>query len=316
MSVQRPGSDDPRGDTKSVPCVTNSLGMQLVSIPAGEFTMGNHESTDRLQSDFPAYEPERMTQLVDELPVHRVRISRPFYFGQHQVTIGQFAEFVRATDYQTEAERDGTGGYGYSPELGDFEGRKPQYSWRNVGFPQAEDHPVVNLSWHDAQSFCRWLSGHENRIYRLPTEAEWEYACRAGTTSRYHSGDEPETLVEVANLFDAQGARALPAWSRYALAADDGFSFTAPVGSFRPNAFGLCDMHGNVWEWCHDWYSDSYYAGSASVDPMGPPSGRTRVRRGGAWHSWPLYVRSSFRNFNTPESRYLNLGLRVVMEER
>jgi formylglycine-generating enzyme required for sulfatase activity len=297
------------------PVITNSIDMKLVKIPAGEFVMGSGESLESLAKAFPAYEPRRFAVLDDD-PPHRVRITKPFFMGVHEVTIGQFKRFLAETGYRTEPERDGTGGWGYNPETQEIEGRNPKYSWRNPGFPQADDHPVVNITWNDAVEFCRWLSKKEGKTYRLPTEAEWEYACRAGTTTRYNCGDDPESLTKSANTFDADSRPLYEAWSRFALKSSDGFKYTAPVGSFRPNAFGLYDMHGNVWEWCSDFYGDDYYRNKSPLDdPKGPPSGRRHSRRGGCWHSFALYVRSNYRNYNTPQSRYANLGLRVVLED-
>ncbi len=185
-----------------------------------------------------------------------------------------------------------------------------------MGFPQADNHPVTNVSWNDAIKFCAWLSDKEHKTYRLPTEAEWEYACRAGTRTRFWSGDNPESLVKIANSYDKSTERIQPEWAKFALKGDDGFEFTAPVGSFRPNAFGLYDMHGNVWQWVSDFYSPEYYAKSPVDDPQGPPPDRKHVRRGGGWATWSFYCRASFRNYNTPQSRYFNLGFRVVMEEK
>ncbi len=108
---------------------------------------------------------------------------------------------------------------------------------------------MVNVSWNDAVAFCKWLSKKEGNTYRLPTEAEWEYACRAGTTTRYYSGDDPETLAKVGNVADATAKAKFPDW-KYTIKASDGYVFTSPVGSFQPNAFGLYDMHGNAWQWC------------------------------------------------------------------
>jgi formylglycine-generating enzyme required for sulfatase activity len=292
----------------------NSLGMELVRIPPGEFLMGNRDEPALLARAFPRYEAGRLQELEDELP-HRVRITKAYYLGAHEVTRGQFQRFVSEAGYVSEPERDGTGGWGYDPKVADFQGRDPRYSWRDPGFVQGYDHPVVNVTWNDAVAFCQWLSRREGRTYRLPTEAEWEYACRAGTTTRYAFGDNPEGLSTFANVFDSAAREAFPAWRRYALTSSDGYTFTAPVGRFRPNAFGLYDMHGNVWEWCSDWYRDDYYAASPVDDPQGPASGHLRSRRGGAWHSFALYVRSSYRNFNTSRSRYPNLGLRVLLED-
>jgi formylglycine-generating enzyme required for sulfatase activity len=158
------------------------------------------------------------------------------------------------------------------------------------------------------------LSKKEGVHYRLPTEAEWEYACRAGTRTRYSSGDDPESLLSAANVFDADTAVNWPKWKPFALVGDDGYEFTAPVASFAPNAFGLYDMHGNAWEWVADWHSDDYYAHSPVDDPQGPPIGDVRVRRGGSWHTWAFYARSAFRNWNSPETRYTLLGMRLLRE--
>lgn len=302
--------------------LTNSLGMQLVRIPAGEFVMGSDTSLSELASLYPRYEKKRLQDLTDETPAHPVRITRPFYMARHEVTVEQFRRFLQESGHVPQSIADGTGGYGYNPRYdpattprGDaFEGRNPIYSWENPGFEQAGDHPVVNVTWNDAQALAKWLTGREGRRYRLPTEAEWEYACRAGTRTQYHSGDAPESLGKVANVFDADAAVHWTKWKDFALSSHDGYPFTAPVGKFEPNAFGLHDMHGNVWEWTADWHDDNYYAHSPASDPTGPAEGVVKVRRGGSWHTWPLYARCAFRNWNSPETRYTLVGIRLVME--
>jgi len=302
--------------------LTNSLGMQLVRIPAGEFTMGTAASTPDLVPLFPRYEAKRLQDLADETPAHPVRITRSFYMARHEVTVDQFRRFLLESGHVPQSIADGMGGYGYNPlydpattRRGDaFEGRSPRYSWENPGFEQAGDHPVVNVTWHDAQALAKWLTGREGRHYRLPTEAEWEYACRAGTSTHYHSGDKPESLSRVANVFDADAAVHWPKWQGFALPTHDGYPFTAPVGRFEPNAFGLHDMHGNVWEWTGDWHDDTYYAHSPLKDPPGPTEGTVKVRRGGSWHTWPLYARCAYRNWNSPDTRYTLVGIRLVME--
>ena len=300
----------------------NLIDMKFVLIPAGEFMMGSDASAETFAKTYPQYERKRFLELGDEAPVHKVRITRAFYLGQNEVTVGQFRRFLQASGYQPESEADGSGGYGYNPAYdpalstrGDaFEGRNPKYSWRNPGFSQDDDHPVVNVTWNDALAMCKWLSQAEGKTYRLPTEAEWEYAARAGTSTQYYTGDDPQSLLGAANIFDADAAKNWGRWSSYALAGHDDFAFTSPVGSFAPNAFGLYDMHGNAWEWTADWHDDHYYANSPAVDPQGPATGNVRVRRGGSWHTWAFYARSSYRNWNAPDTRYTLVGMRLLRE--
>ena len=302
--------------------VENSLGMKFVRIPAGEFRMGRDESTDTLARDFPPYPADRFALLGDETPAHRVVLSRDIFMGQHEVTVGQFRSFLQASGHVPESIADGTGGYGYNPaydpaasERGDaFEGRDPKYSWRNPGFVQADNEPVLNVTWHDAVAMGDWLSQREGKKYRLPTEAEWEYACRAGSPTRYGGVNTPAALAQAANTFDTGAAAHWPQWQAFALPQADGFVFTAPVGSYPPNAFGLHDMVGNAWEWVSDRYDEDYYAASPLQDPQGPEAGSMRVRRGGSWHTWSLYARCSYRNINTESSRYTLLGMRLVRE--
>jgi formylglycine-generating enzyme required for sulfatase activity len=292
----------------------NTLGLKLVKIPAGEFLMGSDETTESLAKTFEQYEKRRF-QLADEAPVHKVRITKSFWLGQTEITRGQFRKYLELSQHKPDSITDGTGGWGYDSQKKEFVGRKPIYSWEHPGFEQDDTHPVVNVTWHDAVRFCEWLSTKEGKKYRLPTEAEWEYACRAGTRTRYHGGDAPETLLKIANTFDQETAENFPQWKQFATPGKDGFRFTSPVGKFAPNAFGLHDMHGGVWEWCSDWYAEDYYAKSPEADPTGPETGRLKVRRGGSWHTWPLYARASFRNWNTPATRYVLVGFRVVREE-
>ncbi len=300
----------------------NSLGMKFVRIPAGEFFMGSDESVASLQKDFPQLEIKRLDELSDEMPLHRVQISRPFELGQTEVTRAQFEQFLKLSGYVPESIRDKTGGYGYStqhdltrPEKSDaFAGRDLAYSWQQPGFEQGHDHPVVNVTWHDAMALAKWLSQKEGVTYRLPTEAEWEYACKAGTQTRYPHGNDPQALVRWANVFDASATPHWIRWQDKALAGNDGHAFTSPVASYPPNAFGLHDMVGNAWEWVSDHYADNYYKTSPAIDPQGPNAGHLKVRRGGSWHTWPIYARCSYRNINAPDSRYTLLGMRLLRE--
>jgi formylglycine-generating enzyme required for sulfatase activity len=274
--------------------LSNSLGMSLVLVPAGKFTMGSPAG----QAGRTAWEDER-----------DVEISRPFYMGAREVTIGQFRRFVEATGYQTTAEKNGKGAFGYDKETGKLE-PKTRFSWRDPGWKVTDDHPAVNLSWDDCKAFCAWLSKKEGKRYRLPTEAEWEYACRAGTATRYHGGDDPETLADVGNVVDASAKKLFPQWQ--AIEADDGFAFTAPVGSFEPNDLGLFDMHGNAMEWCEDWFW--YYDPDECTDPHGPPFGCVRVQRGGSWADFPYQVTASRRTGLPPDAYCAGSGFRVVLQ--
>jgi formylglycine-generating enzyme required for sulfatase activity len=287
--------------------------MELLPIPAGEFFMGGTEPAEKLSKAFAAYKrpPE---YFADEYPRHKVRITRPFLMGRYEVTVSQFRRFCAESGYKTEAETDGTGGWGYDPAQGKCYGRDVKFNWRNPGFRQTDDHPVLNVTWNDAVAFCRWLSKKEDKTYRLPTEAEWEYAARAGTETRYANGDDPGCLADVANALDDRGRTSFPHVQELDIAPGGRPRFPLPVGSLMPNRFGLCDMHGNVWEWCSDWYAADYYAHSPVDDPQGPAEGDRRVRRGGGWNSFPLWARAAMRNWNTPKSRCVNLGFRVVRE--
>ena len=250
--------------------LTNSIGMKLVLIPPGEFMMG---SSPEAIVDSAGHE-------MSERPPLRVRIMKPFYLGLHEVTRDTFRQFVEDQPYRTEGERDGQGSYGFTGERWEM---KPEWSWQHPGFPQNGQHPVVHVSWNDAVAFCGWLSTKEGRTYRLPTEAQWEYACRAGTTTPWVSGRNPDDVTLVANIADStlHGTFEL----LWAVSTSDGYVFTSPVGQFSANPFGLRDMYGNVAEWCQDWFDAAYYAHSPSDDPVGPPGGSFRVVRGGSSHN-------------------------------
>jgi formylglycine-generating enzyme required for sulfatase activity len=186
--------------------------------------------------------------------------------------------------------------------------------WRSWGVNQSESSPVVNVSWEDAQAFCRWLTENEGHRYRLPTEAEWEYACRAGSTTPYYTGETLEDLLRAANVADASTSTYF-AKMTWAVATDDGWPFTSPVGSFEPNAFGLYDMLGNAAEWCSDWYGETYYSESPAVNPQGPLTGTRKVVRGGAWRNHgKSHSRCSYRYSANPTSAWYDVGFRVVCE--
>lgn len=288
--------------------ITNSIGMKLTLVPAGEFLMGSGESPEELARAFAASDT-KPEYFANEQPAHRVRIAKPFYLGVHEVTLGQFLKFYHEASYKVEAERDGKGGYGYTGETFEQRLQFMPWSWGFAG--QTQEHPVVNVTWNDAVAFCEWLSRKEGKIYRLPTEAEWEYACRAKTTTWWYNGNDPERLPQVANVADASAKAKFPTW-KWTIRASDGYGFSAPVGSFQANAFGLFDMHGNVWEFCADWYDQDYYAGSPTDDPQGPASGTSRVLRGGAWNFRPICCRSANRDWRAPAYRDYSTGFRVA----
>jgi formylglycine-generating enzyme required for sulfatase activity len=302
--------------SKPLKTITNSIGMSLVRIEPGEFWMGNKESAEELTSRFKD-EGATPESFASAYPRHKVRITKPFYMGTYEVTKGEFRKFVEATNYQTEAERGETGGGGLNEAQNKFE-RGPRYTWQNTGWkPYDDTHPVVNVSWNDTQRFCKWLSSQEKTAYRLPTEAEWEYACRAGTETLFWNGDAPENLTQVANVRDLTAIEKFP-MLKTMMKTSDGYACTAPVGSYPANPWGLHDMHGNVTEWTADVYDFNAYrnrAGTTTVDPFvtsGAESLPLRVWRGGSWGSLSMIARSAVRLKSTPDYRYYDAGFRVV----
>ena len=293
--------------------LTNSIGMTLKLIPAGEFLMGSNETRGDLETA--GFVLGDSFDNSNEHPQHKVLITKPFYVGLHEVTRGEFAAFVKDTNYQTEAEKDGKGGWGCNSETTISE-QKPEFNWRNTEFSQTDSHPVVNVTWNDAIAFCEWLSVKEGKKYRLPTEAEWEYTCTAGTSTRFFTGDVPARLAGYGNMQDTSFEAKFPTVDlakHPSVPFNDGWGFTSPAGRFKPNPFGLHDMHGNVWEWCSDWYGSEYYASSPESDPQGISSGSRRVLRGGSWHNAASLCRSALRIHLDPSSRFNSLGFRLVL---
>jgi serine/threonine-protein kinase len=283
------------------PGFTNSVGMKMILIKPGEFLMGSAANDPFVGKN--------------EQPQHTVRLNRAYYLGTHEVTVGQFSAFVAAKGYRTEAEKN--------KETGRFDLKNckfvpdPDCCWKNPGWPggQTPDHPVVNVTWNDANAFCAWLSEKESRTYTLPTEAEWEYACRAGSRTQFSCGDEVAGLRGVANLADASLRARIekpdkPGFEDW----NDKYPFTAPVGQFEPNHFGLCDMHGNVAEWCSDYYDEEYYLKDLMTDPQGPAFGKRgcRVARGGSWYHRASLATSPSRLSVVADTSRPWLGFRVV----
>lgn len=299
-----PLAETPRAGTGDP--VTNSIGMKLSYVPAGSFYMGSRNEDDGNRNS---------------VPRHLIRLSRPTYCGVHEVTYGQFAQFVAATGYRTDAERNGAGGWDYDLTSKDvtIPVRDPNYTWSEAGSGSRSDpdYPVTNVSFDDAVAFCKWLSLKEGKPYRLPTEAEWEYACRAGSVTRYQHGDDPAGLIQLGNVADAafKAEANWPDGSAWCIEGDDGYVFAAPVGKFRPNAFGLHDMHGNAREWCADFYDENYYLSSPLIDPQGPVSGAYHVIRGGSWSDKVGRQTCFYRSHLAPTSCAADLGFRVVCLE-
>lgn len=235
------------------------VGPEMVFIPGGSFDMGSTEGEE------------------DEKPVHPVTVSG-FSMAKYETTVREFAQFVAETNYQTDAEKGG------SSKLWNWETNKVYDStsiyWRHGAdarllLASEYSHPVVHVSHNDALAYCAWLSKKTGRTYRLPTEAEWEYAAGNGTPHTKYSWGDGDPAEPVGNVADKSykarfdGKFNYKAFNQYT----DGYAFTAPVGSFKANKFGLHDMTGNVWEWCSDWYGQDYYASRVATNPTGPSSG-------------------------------------------
>jgi formylglycine-generating enzyme required for sulfatase activity len=246
---------------------------EMVVIPAGQFLMGS-----------PKGEKDRVS---NEGPQHKVTIADRFALGRYPVTVGEYRAFVEASGYRQEG-----GIYVWTGSEWKCDEAK---SWRDPGFAQTDRQPVVGVGWRDAQAYVAWLSGKTGKSYRLPSEAEWEYAARAGTTTRYAFGDE--ITDKEANFGNTIGK-------------------TTAVGSYPPNRWGLHDMHGNVWEWVEDVWHDGYKGapsdGTAWTDGEGKNSSRIRVYRGGSCFWDPGHLRSADRGGDAPDGRIVDLGFRVA----
>ena len=243
--------------------------IDMVSIEGGEFMMGSANGAS------------------DEQPVHLVRVDG-FYLGRTEVTVSQWEQFITDTGYITDAEKLHNG----LVKLNNKQKRRADANWKNPYLIQNGEHPVVLVSWRDARAFCRWLEKKTGIPYRLPTEAEWEFACRGGT-----GGD----------CGDYYGDLDAIAWYE-----TNSNGVTHPVGQKQPNSLGLYDMLGNVWEWCQDCYDKNYYSVSPALNPPGAGSGNFRVSRGGSWCSKPERLRASFRKHDAPVFCFYRQGFRVA----
>lgn len=245
--------------------------------------------------------------LLREKPVHEVCVD-DFFMGKYEVTVGEFRRFVLDTGYTTEAERqDGCHGWTDNREI-----KKKDYTWQNPGFPQTDRDPVVCTTWNDAIAYITWLNDTLGRSYRLPTEAEWEYAARSGGKEYRYDWGNGEPSGNIADRTAMRILLGIREWKGY----DDGYAFTSPVGSFRPNELGLHDMSGNVYEWASDWLSHEYYKKSPRHNPSGPEGGTAKVLRGGSWNPLPDPVWTTSRRGQVPAGRGAWMGFRLAHSAR
>jgi len=284
----------------------NGVKLKLVNIGAGEFQMGSELSAAEVARKFSS----KAEEFEDEHPQHKVKIEKPFYMGKFEVTRSQFRQFVTETDYRTDAEKDGKGGWGWT---GSTSKQSTDYSWRDAGFKQDDDHPVANISWNDAVAFCAWLSKKCGGKVRLPTEAEWEYAARGGKQTVFPWGNDPDDGAGWGNAGDQTANAQFNVGAEYSTFSwRDGYVFTAPFGKFKSNAFDLHDMFGNVSEWTSSKNSSYPYR---STDGREEPAGTaTRVLRGGSWRSLSAFCRLADRRWVSPQARFFDYGFRVVLE--
>jgi formylglycine-generating enzyme required for sulfatase activity len=272
--IKQPTPTPRQAPGKAPRFVTNTIGMKFVLIPAGTFQMGSPESEEG--------------RSPDEGPQHRVTITRPFYLGVYPVTQEQYQRIMGTNP--SHFSRTGKG----SKQV---KGEDPKLL------------PVERVPWGSAVQFCRKLSELREeqgfgREYRLPTEAEWEWACRGGKTGEpFHFGASLSGAQANFNGEEPYGEADVEPCREH----------PTGVGSYPPNDYGLYDLHGNVWEWCSDWYADDYYAGSPAQDPQGPETGAERVLRGGCWSSPAVECRSAFRGHSEPGNHIFRFGFRVLL---
>ncbi len=292
----------PAGGLPAKPCTSRpGLAPDMVIIPAGRFYMG-----------FPDTESGRDSV---EGPSHGVTLVQPFALSRCEVTVAEYRAFVKDTGYVSDGETKGC--YALKDDGSGGELRKDR-DWRKPGFVQEDNHPVVCVSWRDARAYAHWLSLRTGERYRLPSEAEWEYAARAGTeTPRYWGADGDNTQAcGFANGADLSVKELFNDWKWGVNNCHDKYVFTAPAGSFQRNWFGLSDMLGNALEWVADCWHGSYSGGppvdgSSWLDDAGGDCSQ-RVLRGGGWSYLPRNLRSAFRNWFPAVEASINVGFRLA----
>ena len=261
-------------------------GAEMVLIPAGEFEMGTDSSevSQLVQWAKKWYSEARASQFEDEAPRHTVYLDA-FYMDRYEVTNALYKKFMDATGHKAPEHWDSGGAYNFP-----FDG---------------PDQPVAYVSWYDAKAYAEWAGK------RLPTEAQWEKAARGGLAGKRFPWGDSDPDGSQCNFADNRY------WGHSDKSVKDGYRYTAPVGSFSPNGYGLYDMAGNVWEWCADWYDEKYYANSPGSKPTGPGSGTSRVLRGGSWWNAPDDLRAAARGwyYYDQSSFSRNGGFRCVSQD-
>ena len=296
---------------------------EMVMVPPGRFMMGSPETEPGQAQDTPGFRREA-PQLTVTIP--------QFAMGKYEVTQAEFRLFALVSGYQT-GQCDAWIRTAYHTAR-DFTGNQMRFSWQNPGYAQWFDRPVTCINMPDAQAYVEWLSKKTGKKYRLPTEAEWEYAARAGTRSSRYWGDKSNCACRYANVADRSFKKRLPLRAWYQMhACDDRYYFTSPVGSFKPNQFGLYDMIGNAWEWTTtNWDFSGHYnlwdlyeqseKDSAknermprNIEEWKKQCGNLFILKGGAWNTPPYLTRSAYRIWDHGEQRYFTYGFRVVREK-
>jgi formylglycine-generating enzyme required for sulfatase activity len=257
----------------------------MIVLPAGRFKQGSTKEAP-----------------PSERPQHEVVIDYSFAMSTNDVTVANFSEFVTATN------RDMQGCDIYD---GDWR-HQPMAGWNNPGFSQSALHPVTCVSWNDAAAYARWLSSKTTHRYRLPSASEWEYASRAGGEAVRPWDASGANACAIADVADQTAARRYPGWNVFN--CDDGYVYTAPVGSFKANTFGLNDMLGNVFQWTQDCWHDDYVGAPTDGSARSDGDCTEHELRGGSWFSSPSYVRAAYRNRFAADYRAASVGFRLVRE--
>jgi formylglycine-generating enzyme required for sulfatase activity len=281
--VEKAEPEEPdKWKTRTITLPGSEVEMELVYIPPGTFMMGStpEEVQDAVEQGV------ENKHVQHEMPRHQVTIEKGFWMGRTEVTNEQYRTFKPDHDSGT------AWGFGLN----------------------ADDQPAVYIRWREAERFCNWLRKRSGKPFDLPSEAQWEYACRAGTTTKRFWGDGVEEACEYANVFGPVAKKELDfPWQGFE--CEDGYTVASPVASFKPNPFGLYDMLGNVWEWCKDGYYDGYEAAPADGSAWTEPASSYRIFRGGGWLFRPAYIRCAVRAKNFLIVPYDFIGLRVVLNE-